>query len=169
VQVDVRAGHGLREDRFVIPVEGVRIDGLKELNRALKKYSVDAQKELVAELKNSPATQKILRDAKQGIQSSIGKGPNGLSRSTGRAVGSLRVTSNMNGVFIIGGKARVPYYGWLDFGGVLKPSGGRKNTQRQHVFIKKGRGIYPAIDHNRAGLRNTAEEAMGRAKQKAGL
>jgi hypothetical protein len=147
--------------------EGVKVEGLKELQRSLKKYGNDAPKEMRTELK--VAGERVVNDARRRLQESIGKNLIRDSRSTGRAVGSLRVLSNAKGVFIVGGKAKVPYYGWLDFGGVLKPEGKRRNTQRKRVHKDSGRAIYPAINANMEHLRASADTAMGNARRKAGL
>lgn len=151
-----------------VNVEGVRIEGLKEVQRALKKYGDEAPKELREELKNSSATLKVVSDARRRLTEGIGKNLKRDSRSTGRAAASLRVLSNANGVFIVGGKGSVPYYGWLDFGGQLHPTGSRYNGQKRN-FIKQGRAIYPAINENIHNLERAAEDAVARAKRKAGL
>ena len=99
-------------------------------------------KELRGELKK--AAEPIAQDARRRVKRSI----KNRSRSTGRAAASIRITAGGNRIRIVGGKKRVPYYGWLDFGGTLHPSGGRRNLQTRPI-IRRGRYIYPAID---AGL-----------------
>lgn len=145
----------------------VHIEGLDELRKSLKQYGDHAPKELKAELKTAGG--RVVSDAQRRLGASIGKNLKRPARSTGRAVASLRVLSNNKGVFIAGGKARVPYYGWLDFGGKLGPKGSRRNTQTQRPFMRSGRAIYPAINENQEHLRSAAEQAMGHARTKAGL
>jgi hypothetical protein len=86
----------------------------------------------------------------------------------GKAAASIRARSGGNTVYIRAGGARVPYYGWLDFGGTLKPKGRRYNTQVR-PRIQGGRFIYPAIEAKQSLLIKKAEEAFESAKRKAGF
>lgn len=65
----------------------------------------------------------------------------------GTARNSIRVVSSGNWLYVKGGGSRVPYYGWLEFGGILGPSGGRRNTQVR-PRVKSGRFIRPAVYAN---------------------
>lgn len=102
-------------------------------------------------------------DAKKRVRKSV---RNKRGRSTGRAEGSLRTVMSGNRVAIVGGKKRVPYYGWLDFGGRLRAQGGRRNEQYR-PRKKKGRYIYPAIDAKRKVVAKAADKAIVAANSKA--
>ena len=39
-----------------------------------------------------------------------------VPKKSGRAAGSIRAGVSGNNAYVAGGKASVPYYGWLDFG-----------------------------------------------------
>ena len=151
-----------------MPVAEIRLEGFAELQRALKAAGADAEQEFREELKNSSVVYKMAANARVRLKTSTGKNLARPSRSTGRAASSIRVGSTAKGVYIAGGKGTVPYYGWLDFGGVLQPKGKRKNRQHRPV-LKKGRALYPAINMHRSELAGVAREAMDNASQKAGL
>jgi hypothetical protein len=140
-------------------VGGVYIDGLKELRRALGQLDPEARTRLREELK--AAGNIISRDVSRRVRADVGRGSRG--RSTGRAASSVRAVSKGNEVYIVGGKATVPYYGWLDFGGKLKATGRRTNEQKRPV-VKRGRYIYPAIDKNMPLVIAAAERAIKRAE-----
>lgn len=161
----------------------VKMEGFRELDKALRAAGEGAEKEFRAELRSSPVMNMIVRDARTRLEATYGKHENtGIrrvtrgktsatsrpSRSKGTAAASIRVLANSRGVSIVGGKAKVPYFGWLDFGGDLKPSGGRKNMQKRK-FIKSGRALYPAINEYRPYIARAAEQAMQNNNQKAGL
>jgi hypothetical protein len=65
------------------------------------------------------------------------------SRS-GRARGSVRAKSTRTAVRIAAGGVRVPYYGWLDFGG--KVGRGKASVR---PYSKQGRYIYRSYFANR--------------------
>ncbi len=88
---------------------------------------------------------------------------------SGAARDSIRATAGGNNVYVVGGKAKTPYYGWLDFGGVLRPTGNRTNTQTNRPAIKQGRYIYPAISHNGVALKAAVTRAFDEAATKAGF
>lgn len=161
----------------------VKMEGFRELDKALRAAGNGAEKEFRAELRSSPVMNMIVRDARTRLEATYGKHENtGIrrvtrgktsatsrpSRSKGTAAASIRILANSRGVAIVGGKARVPYYGWLDFGGDLKPVGNRKNMQKRK-FLKRGRAMYPAIDKHRWLITGVAEQAMENNNQKAGL
>ena len=142
-----------------MPVEKLYIDGLKELRRALGQLDNEARIRLREDLKD--AANIIARDASARVKRDVGRGSRG--RSTGRAASALRAVSRGNEVLIVGGKATVPYYGWLDFGGKLTKTGKRRNEQHRPI-VKRGRYIYPAIDQNMPQVVAAVERAIERAE-----
>ena len=65
----------------------------------------------------------------------------------GHAKNSVRATAAGNRIDVRAGGARAPHFGWLEFGGTLRPSGKRRNTQTRPV-VRRGRYLYPALDRN---------------------
>lgn len=134
---------------------GVQIHGLAEVRRGLRLIDPELQKEFRVEMKG--VAEIIAADARSRVPSRSGK-----------AAASIRARSGGNTVFIRAGGARVPYYGWLDFGGTLKPTGRRRNTIRRPK-VQGGRFIYPAIEAKQTVLIQRAEQAFDKAKRKAGF
>jgi hypothetical protein len=111
--------------------EAIRIDGLAQFSRNLKKLDGDLPKALRIALND--AANLVVDDARPDIP-----------RRTGRAAASLKAASTRTSVRIRGGGNRAPRYPWLDFGG-------RVGRDRSVVrpFIKEGRYVYPAYFRHR--------------------
>jgi len=109
----------------------VKVKGLKELQAALKATEDGAQKELrvalnkAADLVAAGAARRVPVD-------------------TGAARRSLRPQSSQREAKVIGGSAKVPYYGFLDFGGRV---GINRSVRRP--FVKSGRYLWPAYSAQR--------------------
>jgi hypothetical protein len=132
---------------------GVEVHGLKELRRDLRKIDPALQKELRTDLLE--VGKAVAADAQSE-----------MPVRTGRAKGSVKAGMSGNNAYVQGGKTTVPYFGWLDFGGVLRPTGGRRNTITREV-LKKGRYLYPAIDRNADRIKQGAEDAVEKAIRKS--
>lgn len=104
----------------------VRVEGLRELQRGLKRISTEYPKALRRALND--AAELVVDTARPQIPS-----------RTGAARRSLKPASTQTTSRVRAGGGRVPYYPWLDFGGSV---GKRKSVRRP--FIKSGRYIYPA-------------------------
>jgi hypothetical protein len=132
---------------------GVEVHGLKELRRDLRKIDPALQKELRADFLD------IGKAVAEDAQSE-------MPERTGRAKASVKAGVSGNNAYVQGGKQTVPYFGWLDFGGVLRPTGGRRNTITRE-FRKRGRFLYPAIDRNGDRIQRGAEDAVEKAIAKS--
>lgn len=138
----------------------VRVIGLKQLRRDLKRAErVDEMKQLRDGLK--AAADVVAQEAKSRIPS-----------RTGAARGSVRATAGGNRAFVVGGKARVPYYGWLDFGSRSPRAGNPRSMgpwAKSGTGPSKGRFIYPAIDAKERQVAELVESALNRALNGLGL
>lgn len=112
-------------------IEPIKITGLAELNRNLRKISNELPKEL--RLANNEVAQIVVDWARPKIPT-----------DSGAAAKSLKVKSTRTEVRVQGGSRRVPYYPFLDFGGRV----GRDRSVRR-PFYSDGRYIYPALSANR--------------------
>jgi len=106
--------------------EAIRVDGLAEFSRNLRKLDADLPK----------ALRVALNDAADVV---VGAARVRVPKRSGRAAASIRARSTRTAVRVAGGGKRVPYYPWLDFGGRV---GRRKAVKR--AFLKEGRYIYAA-------------------------
>ena len=132
-----------------MPTPGVYVTNLREVRAVLRKIHPDLVPVLRDELKTAASTTVVPR-----AQANVPK-------RSGAAAGSIRATSGGNTIYINAGRAKVPYYGWLDFGGFLTPTGRRFNTQYRPIY-PRGRYIYPAIDASGAELAQAAGQAVDR-------
>lgn len=134
---------------------GVRVDqaSLRALMAALKKADPELQKELKRELK--------------GVAAIIASAAKGKVRSrSGRAAGSIRSGGTTKGAYVQGGKASVPYYGWLDFGSRSPHFGNPRSVgpwSGSGTGPHKGRFIYPALAENRDVVTRAAREAVSKS------
>lgn len=133
----------------------VRIEGLDQLRRAIKVLAPEATKELRKELKG--LAEVVATDAQGRVPVRTGAARAAIRPSTSGSNAQVRASLN-----------QVPYYGWLDFGGTLKPTGGRHNTI-ERKFLGGGRYLFPAFYARRAELVNRAPAALRRAIRSAGL
>lgn len=153
MQVDVVAGITDLEGRELISLKS---EGVPELRRALRQFEPDLVPRLKSNLEGAVETI-LLPKARSKIAADVH--PKKPSRSTGALRASLRAQMSGAGVYIVAGTARVPYYGWRDFGGDLKPKGRRFNTQKR-PYIVRGRYLYPSIDESRAALESAVSDAV---------
>lgn len=107
-------------------IEPVRIDGLKQFNKDLKKLDKDLPK--MVRLALNKASDTIVDRAVPLVPS-----------RSGRARRSVKSQSTRTLARVSGGGGRVPYYPWLDFGGRVG-----KGRSVRRPFKKEGRYIYKA-------------------------
>jgi hypothetical protein len=134
---------------------GVRVQGLRELRMNLKKLDVELPLLLRAEMRK--VGDKVADRAREKVPV-----------KTGRARDSIRSGVSGANAYVAEGKKSVPYAGWLDFGGVLKPVGKRKNTITRER-IKGGRFLYPTINEMHGEIEAGAVAAFEATARKARL
>lgn len=110
----------------------VKIDGLSEFIRGLKKMDRDLAK--AVRLAFNEAAKVVVSDAQPMVP-----------RRSGRAAASIKAKSTQTRARVSGGGSRAPYYPWLDFGGAV----GRNNSVRR-PFFTEGRYIYHSYFSKRA-------------------
>lgn len=131
--------------------EPIKVTGLAEFNRNLKRLDANLPKALRLALND--AADVIVSDAKPRIP-----------RRSGKAAGSVRARSTRTKARITGGGARAPYYPWLDFGGRV---GRRKSVKRP--VLADGRYIYSAYFRRRGEFQEGLEKALLDVVRQAGL
>lgn len=134
---------------------GIDVEGLHELNLALSKIDPKLRSNLRKRLaKIAVAVRTDVRAA--------------MPSRSGRARMSVRSGAGVNGAFVAMGKKETPYTPFLDFGGTLRPSGGRKGTQVRPI-VKGGRYLYPTIARHREQTQAEAVAAIEETKRELGL
>lgn len=132
----------------------VRVDGIRELRRSLRQLE-DAEG---------------LREVRDGLRSAADvvaqEARSRVVSRTGRARDSIRATAAGNKAYVKGGKARVPYYGWLDFGS-RNPVVGNPRSVGPWTGAgggpAGGRFIYKALEVKDREVAELVAEALDRA------
>lgn len=139
--------------------DAVKVEGLREFNRALRQIDTGLPKALRLAL--NEAADVVVADAR-------GRVP---SRS-GRARGSIRAQSTRTQARVSAGGGRAQYYPWLDFGGQIGRASGRARGRRgQRRYIADGRYLYAAYYQRRDSgeVQRTLESSLGDLIKSAGL
>lgn len=132
-------------------MSGVRVDGLAELRRDLRRA------ERVDELRQ---LRDGLRDAADIVAT---EARSRVPVRSGAARDSIRGTAGGNRAFVVGGRARVPYYGWLDFGSRQPQRGNPRSVgpwAGSGTGPRQGRFIYAAIEAKDHQIAEAVEEAV---------
>lgn len=132
-------------------VQPIRVEGLRELQAALKQIDGESQKALRVVL--NKAVETVADDARSRIPVRSGK-----------ARASIRTTSSQREARVSAGKKAVPYYGWLDYGGAV---GKARSVHRP--FRKAGRYLYPAYYDQQPKMIGTLEREIAAVAKAAGL
>lgn len=134
--------------------EPIRVEGMAEWNRALRRLDPEAAKAL--RIAHNKAAQIVVNTAKPRVPLGPGRG--------GHAKDSIRVASTRTATRVKAGSNRMPYYPWLDFGGAV----GRGNSVRR-PFIKEGRYIYAAYNDNKPEIERVLKAELEAVINAAGL
>jgi hypothetical protein len=129
----------------------IRVEGLAEFSRNLKKLNGDLPKALRIAL--NEAADIVVKGARPKVP-----------RRSGRAAASVKARSTRTSSRVVGGSNRVPYYPWLDFGGRV---GKGKSVRRP--FLKEGRYIYASYFANTDEYGKVLEEALLEVARQAGV
>lgn len=139
---------------------GVKVEGLKELRRALNQIDPELTKELRGDLLD------IGKDVAADAQTLV---PLGADEG-GHARDDIRAGVSGNTAYVAGGKKSRPYYGWLDFGSRTPVSGRPRSVgpwKRSGKGPKGGRFIYKAIARQAKNIERRAVAAFEKAKKSA--
>lgn len=137
----------------------VKVEGLKELRKALKDVDPELQKQLRVELKK--VAEIVATDARSKAA--------GFSR---RAADTIRATSSGDKVLIRGGESKLAWYGWADFGSRTPVSGNPRSVgpwAGSGAGPARGRFIYAALDDKFDEVVQAVDDAVNEATRKAGL
>lgn len=141
-------------------MQQVRIVGLRELRRALR-----AAGELMPQMLNDE-----LRSIAEIVAA---RARTKVPHRSGRTAASIRPVIARGGAAVRAGGARVPWYGWLDFGGVRRHMGPHHSHSTEHLqpgrpAIRGGRYLYPALEETDAEIERNARRALDRVFEAAG-
>ena len=135
-------------------IDPIRVDGLRELNKSLRKMDADLPKQLRLVL--NAAADIVVNDARPRIPTGPGAG--------GHVVSSLKSSSTRTEARVAFGSKRFPYAAWLDFGGKV----GRKRSVSR-PFLKQGRYLWKSYADNDQKVADKLEEGITALVREAGL
>lgn len=151
-------------------IQPTKIEGLRELQAALKALDGESQKKIRV----------FLNEVAQTV---VGGASRRVPVRKGRARASLKAMSGQREAKVQGGGSKAPYYGWLDFGGTVgkgrvaagvakKRAGGASGGTAGSVtrpWFPGGRYIYPAYAANRDSIQGALEKGLAELIREAGL
>lgn len=131
----------------------VEITGLKELKKQLKQVDKDAPKEL-------------RKAANQAADLVAGEAKTRVPHRRGAARKTIKAASTQTAARVAGGSKKVPYYGWLDFGGTIRPY---PNQRIKRPYRRKGRYIWSAYSDNYDAVYEQLQTAITEVAKSAGF
>ncbi len=134
-------------------IDPIRVEGLREFQRALKEMDGESQKKL----------RLVLNDAAELV---VDRARRNVPVKTGGARKSIRVSSSQREARVKAGGARVPYYGFLDYGG---KTGRWPNGTHRRPFERDGRYLYPAYYAERRSILERLERGLTDLARDSGL
>lgn len=141
------------------PILQVKIEGLKELRKAMRDAEAGSQKALQRRFK---AVAAVVASA---IAGKVTQGP------TGRAAASVRPRATATSAGIVAGGQSAPYFPWLDFGGSVgrgHKAGAPWSGAVKRYNPKGGIWVYPTIEEMSDVIEREAGEGIQDALEEAG-
>lgn len=132
-------------------LKGVEVRGLREFSRSVR----NADKALAVELRKG--LNDIARVVADDARSAVPKRSGALAKS-------IRPTSTAKVGKISMGGARVPYAGFIEYGGSVGI-----NDSVKRPFVRDGRHLKPAYEKNRAKVQKEMSDLLDRMIKTAGL
>jgi hypothetical protein len=132
-------------------LEPIKVEGLSEFNRALKK--LDSELPKAVRLANNEAAEVVVKYTLPLVPTRSGKAKRTVKAISTRTEGRAR-----------GGSKGAPYYPWLEFGGHV----GRKHATAR-PYVKEGRYLYPSYLSHRAEVFQVLVKALAKVARDAGL
>ena len=129
----------------------IRVVGLKELSRALRKMDTDLPKAMRTAW--NTIGDRVIQTARADVP-----------RRSGRAAASIKPRSTRTELRVTAGGNRAPYYPWLDFGGRV----GRKRSVAR-PFYSDGRYLYPAYHKHQPEIPDLMSAAIQQIAAAAGI
>lgn len=132
-------------------IEPVRIEGLREIVRALRQVSADLPKAL--RLAANTAANIVVDEARRTVPTRSGK-----------AKASIKAKSTRTASRVTSGGRKAPYMPWLDYGGRVG-----RNDSANRPFIADGRYVYPAFYAKRDEFERVLRAELDAVVRQAGL
>jgi hypothetical protein len=135
-----------------------RIEGLREFASAVRKLDNETAKRMRRELK-----QEVAEPVAQRIRSNV-------PVRSGNWRKAIRGGATNKGAHIVWGRSKVPYAGWMEFGGGLPSKQRRSGPPRvRRDREPEGRYVFPEIGEAREEAMEAAQRVLDRAARDARL
>jgi phage gpG-like protein len=131
----------------------VRVEGLRELQKALKEVDGKLHREIRLALNEGA---KVVADAANPT----------IPRVSGNLAASVRPSSTQREGRVTMGTGAVPYAGWIEFGGKIPHRGGGVSVR---PFIRQGRYLFPAAVRKTDEVVEICDRAVSQLIVRAGL
>lgn len=132
--------------------EPIRIEGIREFQKALREIDRDLPKQM-----------RVIFNEATGVV--IDWAVPRIPKRSGRAAGSVKARSSQRDARVAIGGRRAPYMPWLDFGG----EGKRPGRPSARPFRRKGRYLYAGLDATRDDVQRIMVEGLAALAAGAGL
>ncbi len=132
-------------------VDRIQVEGLRELQAALKRMDTGLPKKLRLAL--NEASEEVIDYARPRFP-----------RRSGKAAASLKARSTQKQARVGLGGNRAPYAPWLDFGGRVGP-----NRSVSRPFIREGRYVYKGLSVRRPQIIEIMNRALVDLAKDAGM
>jgi hypothetical protein len=129
-------------------IEPVEVEGFSQWQQSLDRFSSQADEKIARML--AMAAETVADDA----QRLVPRGSSGAARASLKVVGPL----------VTAGGPKVPYFGWLEFGGRV----GRRGSVRR-TFVPGGRYIWPQWMRQRTDILTAMENGLTDLARESGL
>lgn len=130
----------------------IKVEGMWEFRKALRAVDTDLPKLLRKGL-NTVAEQVADETASR------------VPVRSGALRDSIRPLSTQSEGRVVMGRARVPYAGWIEFGGTISPRG----TPMTRDFKREGRYLFVVADEFEPRIRRDSERLLAAFADRAGL
>lgn len=134
----------------------IEVTGLKELRRDLKKLS-----------ETNEWNKQLRTTNKQGAELVAERAKALAPVRTGKLASSIRGRGSQREGTVAAGGARVPYAGWIDFGGTIRFK--KRKGELRRPYIKEGRILYRALGETRDRVFDFYEAAVTEILRAAGM
>lgn len=136
----------------------IKIEGLVQLQAKLKAMDGESQKEIRV----------LFNEVAEYV--AVGARQRAPVR-TGNLRASIRVLSQQRRAIVAGGSAKVPYFGFIDYGNVTRGGRGKvgPGDSQRRALIPRGRILYAAFDARRAAVQQMLDSKFSAFLRRKGL
>lgn len=134
----------------------IRIEGLRELQAALKAYDGESQKQLRVVFN---ASADLVVAAARPLVPNV----------SGRSRASVKSRSGQRSATVQAGGSKAKGFGWLDYGGTIRGSGHAPGHDIKRPFKKDGRIIYVAFKKTQPDVEKVLQDGLDALIKATGL